>query len=98
MPYVEALLASSGFVRQIDQLKAGMGMQHFGPTHLAQIRVPWSDASEQKCIGDNYAILLQEASEISERVRRVVALLEERRLALIASAVSGQIDATTVRE
>jgi type I restriction enzyme S subunit len=95
MPYIEALLASSVFLDQIDKLKAGMGMQHFGPTHLAQVRVPSVNQLRQQMIGKNYLALFQEVEKLSTYFRTAITLLQERKVSLIAAAVSGRIDVTT---
>ncbi|WP_328415503.1 restriction endonuclease subunit S [Micromonospora sp. NBC_00389] len=97
MGFVEAMLASSMFLSQIDQLKAGMAIQHFGPTHLSSVDLPWLDRAERTKIGHNYQRLLNEASSLCGRLDRALNLLEERRQALIMAAVTGQIEVATAR-
>ncbi|MGC5021237.1 hypothetical protein [Micromonospora sp. DT47] len=97
MRYIEAVLASTSFLDQIDQLKAGMAMQHFGPTHLSQVRILWVDERKQIEVGNMYGKLLEQAADISSRITRVVDLLRERKSSVITAAVTGQLDLATAR-
>ncbi|WP_330176088.1 hypothetical protein [Streptomyces sp. NBC_01498] len=95
MEYVEAFLRSTHFARQIDLLKTGATMQHFGPTHLSQVKVPFPGREKQRAV----ALLAQQVASQAERgealANRQMALLAERRQALITAAVTGQIDVST---
>lgn len=52
MEYVRFFLRSPEFIRQIDLLKTGTAIQHFGPTHLDQVFIPLpTDPDQQRCIG-----------------------------------------------
>ncbi|MFH8530813.1 restriction endonuclease subunit S [Streptomyces tendae] len=95
MEYVEAFLQSSQFLRQIDLLKTGATMQHFGPTHLSQVRAPLPRLDEQRGIAATARDALRHASLCEELTKRQIALLGERRRALITAAVTGQFDITT---
>ncbi|MCX4233799.1 restriction endonuclease subunit S [Streptomyces ortus] len=95
MTYVESFLRSSLFSRQIDVLKTGAAMQHFGPTHLSQIQAPLPSPHEQMRIVHNVQDALSHASRCEDLVNRQLALLAERRQALITAAVTGQFDVST---
>lgn len=94
MKYAEAFLRSSLFSRQIDVLKTGATMQHFGPTHLSQVQAPLPSHHEQVQIVENVQGALAHASRCDDLVNRQLALLAERRQALITAAVTGQFDVT----
>ncbi|MFD7001565.1 restriction endonuclease subunit S [Streptomyces mirabilis] len=95
MKYVEAFLRSSLFSRQIDVLKTGATMQHFGPTHLSQVQAPMPSHHEQLRIVENVQAALAHASRCDDLANRQLALLTERRQALITAAVTGQFDVST---
>ena len=97
MKYVAAVLASSRFARQIDVLKTGSTMQHFGPTHLSQVRIPLPLLGKQNLIASEVEAVQRQKVRSEELVGRQVALLRERKRALITAAVTGQIDVTTAR-
>jgi len=59
---------------------------------LKRLRIPWASPDEQRRIAD---VLDQEAARVSVvdgALRRSIALLRERRQALITAAVSGRVD------
>ncbi|WP_328737892.1 restriction endonuclease subunit S [Streptomyces bobili] len=95
MEYVEAFLRSSSFSRQIDLLKTGATMQHFGPTHLSQVKAPLPSPDEQRRVATSAGEALHHASRCNRLTKHQVALLHERRQALITAAVTGQFDVTT---
>ncbi|MFG3475729.1 restriction endonuclease subunit S [Streptomyces sp. NPDC047980] len=95
MEYVEAYLRSSHFAHQINLLKTGATMQHFGPTHLSQVRAPLPSLDDQRRTAAIARGALRHASTCDELTRRQVALLNERRQALITAAVTGQFDVAT---
>jgi type I restriction enzyme S subunit len=95
--YLRYFLGSPWFGHQIDQLKTGVGIQHWGPSHLSQVTLPRVDRSAQRRTVAGLA-------EEEERQRRMVgtlakhrSLLEERKQALITAAVTGQFDVTAAR-
>jgi type I restriction enzyme, S subunit len=95
MKYVEAFLRSSLFSRQIDVLKTGATMQHFGPTHLSQVQAPMPSHQEQLRIVENVQGALAHAGRCDDLANQQLALLAERRQALITAAVTGQFDVST---
>ncbi|WP_199194995.1 MULTISPECIES: restriction endonuclease subunit S [Pirellulaceae] len=90
--FIRALVVSDLFGKQIDVLKAGATIQHFGPTHLRQIVVAVPPLEEQKAIAK---FLDAETSKIDALVaeqRRLIELLAEKRQAVISHAVTKGLD------
>lgn len=97
MEYVATVLQSSLFTRQIDLLKAGAMIQHFGPTHLAQVALPFPEKKCQEAVAATAHEITVHAAEVSSTAGHQLALLAERRQALITAAVTGKLDVTTAR-
>ncbi|MFJ5632990.1 hypothetical protein ACIQF5_10080 [Streptomyces goshikiensis] len=90
--FIRWFVVSGEFIDQVDSLKTGSTIQHFGPTHLAQMRVVLPPVDEQLRIS---AYLDGEAAKISRLVaesERLIELSRERRDGLVTAAVTGQID------
>ncbi|MFE9117248.1 hypothetical protein [Streptomyces sp. NPDC007172] len=90
--FIRWFVVSGEFIDQVNSLKTGSTIQHFGPTHLAQMRVALPPIDEQLRIA---AYLDGEAAKISRLIaesERLIELSKERRDALITAAVTGQID------
>ncbi|HJQ46885.1 MAG TPA: restriction endonuclease subunit S [Amycolatopsis sp.] len=90
--FIRWFVVSGEFIDQVDSLKTGSTIQHFGPTHLAQMRVALPPADEQRQIA---AYLDEETAKIDTLIaetERFIDLARERRAALITAAVTGQID------
>lgn len=90
--FLRHVFVSCLFLTQIDLLKAGATIQHYGPTHLSQMFVLRPPVSEQRVIAEFIDQELERFDELSSKAERIVALLQERRTALISAAVTGQID------
>jgi type I restriction enzyme S subunit len=97
MSYVAAFLRSSLFSNQINLLKTGAAMQHFGPTHLSQISIPVPDDRQQSAIAEQYEKERERVVKLTGLIDRQLSLAAERRQALITAAVTGQFDETTGR-
>jgi type I restriction enzyme S subunit len=95
MAYIEAFLSSSDFVRQIDLLKTGSTIQHFGSMHLSQVKVPLPPLDQQRTVASELEIVNEQTRSIRKLIERQVSLLMQRRQALITAAVTGQIDVST---
>ncbi len=91
-PYIRSLMVSSLFSTQIDFFKAGSTIQHFGPTHLSQMFVVCPPLDEQEAISQHLEDETLRIDELVAKSERSIALLKERRCALITAAVTGQID------
>lgn len=90
--YVRALVGSSLFFTQIDQLKAGATIQHFGPTHLGRMIVTIPPLEEQSEIAKYVDEQHRRFDDLIAVAEQGIALLQERRAALISAAVTGKID------
>lgn len=92
LSYIRLLVNSAMFITQVDLLRAGATIQHFGPTHLNRMKIVLPPIEEQISI----AIFLdQETAKIDELIaeaQRAIELLKEHRTALISAAVTGKID------
>lgn len=90
--FIRWFVVSGEFIDQVDSLKTGSTIQHFGPTHLAQMRVALPPIDEQRQIA---AYLDEQIAKIDTLIlatERFIELARERRSALITAAVTGQID------
>jgi len=86
--FVRSMVESSLFSVQIELLKAGTTIQHFGPTHLQQVKALRPPLAEQTKIA---SFLDRETSKIDGLVgeqRRLIELLKEKRQAVISHAVT----------
>jgi type I restriction enzyme S subunit len=90
--FVRAVVGSSMFFTQIDLLKAGATIQHFGPTHLRQMIIALPPLAEQAAISSHVDKLNSRCSDLMQEAEQTIALLNERRAALISAAVTGKID------
>ena len=86
--YIRAIVISDLFAKQIDILKAGATIQHFGPTHLRQIRIPLAPISEQTAISNFLDTETAKIDALVAEQRRLIELLKEKRQAVISHAVT----------
>jgi type I restriction enzyme, S subunit len=92
--FVRFIVGSFQFSTQIDLFKAGSTIQHFGPTHLSQMKVVLPPISEQTQIA---RFLDRETARIDALIaeqQRLIELLKEKRQAVISHAVTKGIDRT----
>jgi type I restriction enzyme, S subunit len=92
--FVRFIIGSFQFSTQIDLFKAGSTIQHFGPTHLSQMKVILPPLSEQTQIA---RFLDRETDRIDALIaeqQRLIELLKEKRQAVISHAVTKGIDRT----
>lgn len=81
-----------------------LGRLAMGSTHktiyvpdLQMLRIPLPDLAEQSSIVKEIRDQNRVIDRLADAVKRQVALLGERRQALITAAVTGQLDVTTAR-
>jgi type I restriction enzyme S subunit len=84
-------MASDLFEAQIDLLKTGVAIQHWGPSHLAQVRMPLPSKDAQRVIVAVLDAARRGSLAAASRVDRQIDLLREHRQAVIAAAVTGQL-------
>jgi type I restriction enzyme, S subunit len=92
--FVRFIVGSFQFSTQIDLFKAGSTIQHFGPTHLSQMKVVLPPISKQTQIA---RFLDRETARIDALIaeqQRLIELLKEKRQAVISHAVTKGIDRT----
>ncbi|TIL67580.1 restriction endonuclease subunit S [Mesorhizobium sp.] len=89
--YIRTAAGSSLFFTQIDQLKAGAIIQHFGPTHLARMVLTLPPVDEQAAIANYVDQQSDKFDSLIFEAEAAIALLTERRSALISAAVTGKI-------
>lgn len=90
--FVRYFVVSTCFLRQIDLLKAGATIQHFGPTHLAQIKMALPPIAEQHQISEYLRQQLSKIDALIAKAQQAIVLQKEHRTALISAAVTGKID------
>lgn len=90
--YIRAIVSSDLFFVQIDLFKAGATIQHYGPTHLSQMKIVLPPMDEQLSIVSHIAELSQQFDELLNQSQTAVNLLKEYRTSLISAAVTGKIN------
>lgn len=90
--YLRMFLGSLVFLDQVNRLRTGVAIQHWGPTHLAQVRIPVPPLLEQQRIARKLARARESARHARAATLRQSDLLQERRQALITAAVTGQLE------
>ena len=92
--FLRHFLVSSVFLSQVDQLKAGSTIQHFGPSHLGLMVMAKPPLLEQRAIGLQLDQTLGNVKQNEARVSSSIQLLSEYRSAIISAAVTGQLEET----
>jgi len=96
--YVDALVRLPVFAQEVTRYSKGVWSSRLRlyPEGFFEVFIPVPPVEEQRAIVEHIA---QEAAELSAgqgAIERTIALLKERRVALIAAAVTGQIDVEAV--
>ncbi|MDV5060151.1 restriction endonuclease subunit S [Vibrio diabolicus] len=86
--YVRYFVQSELFKNQIENLKTGSTIQHFGPIHLQQIVYPSALASEQTQIANFLDHETAKIDTLIEKQQQLIKLLKEKRQAVISHAVT----------
>lgn len=92
--FIKTIVESELFFTQIELLKTGTTIQHYGPIHLRQIKITLPTLDEQRAIA---AFLDYKTQQIDQLIAKKEALLEkldEKRTALISHAVTKGLDPT----
>lgn len=90
--FLRAFLGSRTFLEQVDRLRTGIGLQHWGPSHLSSVSIPLPPLEVQTAIAQQIAAERRAARDVRAACARQVELLVERRQALITAAVTGQLE------
>ena len=90
--FLSYFLGSSIFMEQINLMKQGSTIQHFGPTHLSRVKIPLPPTDEQEAIAADLDRKTSRIDGLITLTERSIDLLREKRAALITAAVTGKID------
>jgi type I restriction enzyme, S subunit len=99
MEFLRLFMAAKPFVAQIDSAKSGVGIEHFGPTHLNRMWILMPPLEEQRAIVSKMSASTAETDWASAHASREIELLQEFKARLTADVVTGQVDirATALR-
>jgi type I restriction enzyme S subunit len=92
MPFVCHYVGSRPFQDQIDAAKSGVGIEHFGPTHLRRMIIAMPPAPEQIAIARYAADATRAFDPLVDAEQREIELVREYRARLISDVVTGQLD------
>lgn len=90
--FAKWFFVSEEFLMQVEALKTGSTIEHFGPSHLGRMWVALPPESEQREIAAHIQHATKRIDESIRIAKRGVELARERRAALISAAVTGKID------
>jgi type I restriction enzyme S subunit len=75
--------------RQLDAARYGGTKQQLSLDDVREVRVPFAEMAVQEIVVPRVMAALESMTKAEQRIRRVIALLLERRQALITAAVTG---------
>jgi type I restriction enzyme S subunit len=87
--YLRFFLMSPLFWNQVERLKQGIGIQHWGPSHLSQVVIPLPEISEQNRIVQRLRSLEVAKKSILQLQRDSIEGLIELKESTITSLVTG---------
>jgi type I restriction enzyme S subunit len=92
--YLALFLASNEARGQIELGASGasQSMQNISQSVLMDLPIPLPHPEEQESIRNSISIQCGQIGELTAKASEAIALLQERRSALISAAVTGQID------
>ena len=93
--FLRFFLLSRAFGEQVDLMKTGIGLQHWGPYHLSQVAIRLPSVTEQHARARVLESEQSIATELVESQTKAHLLLRERKRALITAAVTGEFDVST---
>ncbi|GAB7303943.1 hypothetical protein MAFF212519_18100 [Clavibacter michiganensis] len=94
--FLRYFLQSAAFLAQIDRLKTGSTIQHYGPEHLRQMCIALPPVPEQRAIAAHVMQKIVELDTAIAEARTAVMFLRERRAALVSALVTGKVDVSEV--
>jgi type I restriction enzyme S subunit len=95
--YLRYFFMSPVFTNQVDSLKQGIGIQHWGPTHLSQVRMPLPPLETQRGVVSQLSERETVRESLANGLARSLDLLLLFKRSLITAAVTGELDVTTAR-
>lgn len=90
--YLFSLLSSEMFVAHFSPETTGVSVPHISPEQIYNFVIPIPPIAEQQSIANLIAVETSKIDCLIEDAQKAIDLLNERRSALIAAAISGQID------
>jgi type I restriction enzyme, S subunit len=90
--FAEFVLNSAWTQRQIAQHSVGSIQSHFNMSALKEVRMPAAPISEQRRVVDRLQATARQHLALHTRLTEQLALLREHRQALIAAAVTGELE------
>ncbi|MFS1902548.1 restriction endonuclease subunit S [Vibrio lentus] len=94
--FIKWFVSSDTFFIQINRLKTGSTIQHFGPEHLRQMVICLPSLEEQEIITQHIERNVKRIDRMTLAVNDAINQLREYRSNLIGAAVTGQIDITSI--
>jgi type I restriction enzyme S subunit len=92
--FLEFVLNSDWSQKHIQEYSVGTIQSHFNVGAMKALPVPLPTLEEQQRIVDDLTQATAELDDVISKMRRQIALLKERRQALITAAVTGELDVT----
>jgi type I restriction enzyme S subunit len=92
MAFVCFYIGCAPFQDQIDAAKSGVGIEHFGPTHLKRMVIGAPPSAEQDRIVEYVETVTEAFKPTIRGIVEEINLLREYRTRLIADVVTGQLD------
>jgi type I restriction enzyme, S subunit len=92
MEHLKLFMSSRLFLDQIDMAKSGVGIEHFGPTHLKRMVICLPPSEEQSAIIHKVRSETKHLNQAITRAEREIGLIREYRTRLLADVVTGQLD------
>lgn len=89
--FAKLYFTSSAFNRQMSIFKTGVGLQHFGPSHLSQAWIALPPLNEQKLIVNFVSARAKSIDELILATGKLIDALHIGKNCLISSVVLGQV-------
>lgn len=94
MEFLRFFMMCPVFTTQVDLFRSGVGIQHFGPTHLKRMLLLLPPIREQLSIVGELEREMSRFQALEQKVQALILQFRERRTALISAAVTGKIRVT----
>jgi len=92
MRFVAVYISSHPFQGQIGAAKSGVGIEHFGPTHLKRMWIALPPKLEQEAVVNWLDQELEPITSAVQKANAEIDLIREYRTRVVADVVTGQID------
>lgn len=92
MEYLSLFMGAKPFAEQISAAKSGVGIEHFGPTHLKRMWICLPPIEEQRAIVAHIDISTFGLDKRIADLAHEIVLLREYRTRLVADVVTGKLD------